>query len=70
MKPKRMIYVGGTCEGVVEAGKSYLVIGKTKESLPDGRSWYCYLFNNDQGIIDSAASWLFVAHKPKFGAKK
>ena len=65
MKPVWMIFVGVTNEGQVEAGKRYKIIGKEREEplYPGGKSWYTYVFIDDKGQEDRAASHLFLPIK-------
>lgn len=68
MKPLWMIFVGASHEGHVEAGKHYKIVGKERE-VTHGHVWYTYLFIDDAGNTEKAASHLFVRKKRPFGRK-
>lgn len=63
MKPFWMIFVGLSHAGHVETGKHYKIVGKEREVNPDGTVWYTYLFIDDAGNVEGAASKLFVKSK-------
>jgi len=67
MKPIWMIFVGASHEGHVEAGKMYKIVGKQREAplYPGGKVWYTYIFIDDAGNPEPAASHLFVPAKKK-----
>lgn len=65
MKPIWMMFTGGTDEGRVEAGKWYKIVRKEKEPplFPGAPATYSYVFIDDHGNEDRAASKLFVRGK-------
>lgn len=65
MKPLWMIFVGASHEGHVEAGKRYKIIEKIREApfYPGGPVWYTYIFIDDAGNAEPAASKLFLPMK-------
>lgn len=67
MKPTWMIFVGASHEGHVEAGKRYKVVAKQKESplYKGGPGWYTYIFIDDAGREEPAASHLFLPIKKR-----
>lgn len=67
MKPIWMIFIGMSHENHVEAGKTYKIVGKEREVSPDGSIWYTYLFIDDAGRTEGAASKLFVRPKRNWG---
>lgn len=59
MKKFQMVWIG-TDLPLVTSGRTYVITGKVKE---DG--FYSYLFVNNNGEEDSAASFLFARPKRK-----
>lgn len=68
MKPLWMIFVGASCEGHVETGKRYKIVGREREET-HGQIWYTYLFIDDAGNTEKAASHLFLKGKRPFGRR-
>ena len=67
MKPFWMIFIGASHEGHVETGRRYKIVGKQREqpAYVGGKVWYTYIFIDDAGNSEPAASHLFVPYKKK-----
>lgn len=61
-KPLKLIWIGTDLD-CVTTGKLYTITGKFKADK--SIKWFCYVFINDNGDEDNAASYLFASPKKR-----
>lgn len=64
-KAMKLMWAAGDIDGIVTGGKVYTITGKFKVVITPEKSEFFYMFKNDRGDDDSAASRLFVSQKRK-----